>query len=103
MMLIRDMNTALAGGDYSYYPEGDAVAVAVPGCPPAIADYYLNLFVRCDKFGLPSGRGWQDEPAWLLDYLIYMQGKKSEIESWMIRTQARGGRNALSPSDFGGD
>ena len=99
-ILMREMARALKGEDYCYYP--DSQAVDVPGCPPVIWAYYLDLFIRCEEFGLPSGRGWRNEPPWLLDYLQYMRRKKSEVESWRLRQQTRENKESLSPGDFGG-
>jgi len=103
MMIMRDIWAALDGEDYYYYPVGtDGQGIKVSGCPPAVWHYYLELFIRCEEFGLPKGRGWQNEPSWLLDFLIHMRQKKSKVESWMIRKQTDNKGNISGPADFGG-
>jgi len=84
-ILVRDINKAISGEDFNYYPEGEGVPENISGIQIDIWPYYLQVFNYCEDFGLPHGKGWIDELPWVPDFLSFMKRQKMIIENWRVR------------------
>lgn len=51
----------------------------LPRCDAGLFWYYYEIFENCENFGLPHGKGWLDEPPWLLEFLHRMRKVKRKI------------------------
>ena len=51
----------------------------LPSCEADVFWFYYDVFENCENFGLPRGRGWLDEPPWLLLFLRAMRTVKEKV------------------------
>jgi len=81
-ILNMDLLKALRGEDFKYSPAGQTKRVPVVGFSEEETEYYFSVAEYTHHFGLPNGKGWNSEQQWLLDFLMTMKIRRSQIEAW---------------------
>ena len=84
-ILIRDIKLALDGEDFNYIESSGGGLIYTSGVDPLDWNVYFNEYRRWKKFGLPHGKGSEDELPWLPDFLLDMDDTHKQIEAWNIR------------------
>lgn len=84
-ILIREIDKALQGEDFSIFPQGETRMRPVPGIEPERWSWWFNVHRYTAKFGLPSGQGWGAEREEVLEYLAHMDDVKTKIEAWRVK------------------
>lgn len=84
-VLTRDINLALEGYEFEYYPPDESRPENAPAVPLEIWAHYYQLFRYWKKFGLFGGGSPAKCPPWYLDFLDYMDDVSNMIEAWYIK------------------
>ena len=85
MMLLKDINKALNNESFVYFRELNTKAVEAVQFTQEEVQHYISTFYHCEDFGLPNGRGWNDELPWLIHFLSKFKIVKEQIKTYYMR------------------
>ena len=46
--------------------------------------HYYRVFANCEKFGLPHGGGWLDEPPWVIQLVSHFRDTVEQVRNWKM-------------------
>ena len=80
LMLQGEINKALNFEGFSYFESMGTKAIKATDFTKEEVNYYISTFYHCEDFGLPNGRGWNNELPWVIGFLSYFKSIKKSIE-----------------------
>jgi hypothetical protein len=51
--------------------------------------YYYNVWENYHFFGLPHGKGWVNEPEWLIEFLKSFEKAYRKFQNWEIEKASK--------------
>ena len=90
-ILQREIRNASKGKDFFINSDQTGEAIYFDGVPLDHFFYYYKIWENFHYFGLPYGKGWANEKAWLLEFLKAFTKAKESVDVFIENKMSKKG------------